>query len=378
MDQPASVRPHEMVIQRLLEDCRTRRLSGGDRLPSVRELARRYNVAKTTVQQAFGELVRDGLCQVVDRKGLFLLKEPPPPEQRLLTVGLVMTYQRYHEEDNPFYRALFEGAESEAVRGRRNVLSLCDWKTKSPLQKKREVEQFRTQLAGFVALGIYDERDCLRLRESGAPVVAVDYETLDLGIDCVVIENRALMLALAQRVLALDPGEVHYLDLERASDYDPAIVDRRRALEQALKAAGRPVQSVGRHFLKRDGTGLEPLVSALTRPGGDGRRPAVICTDDFVAGKLAAALGPQVPAPGRDFALAYVGPARPQYPALENLPALIGAVDFRELGREGVRQIEARVASGPGRAVRRTVGGEVVAWPGAGAAAADGHGVRRN
>jgi hypothetical protein len=49
------------------------------------------------------------------------------------------------------------------------------------------------------------------------------------------------------------------------------------------------------------------------------------------------------------------------------LPALLGAVDFRELGREGVRLLEERVERGPGRAVRRTVGGKVVEWPRAGA-----------
>ena len=361
------VQPHQMVIQQLLEDCRQRGLAGGDRLPSVRDLSGRYRVAKTTVQQAFRELVREGLCRVVDRKGLFLACAPPPPAPSLSTIGMVMTYQRYNDEDNPFYRALFEGAEAEAARGRRNVLSLCDWKTKGPLQKNREVEQFRERLAGFVALGLYDERDCLRLRDSGIPVVAVDYQTLDLGIDCVVIDNRAVMFDLAQRALSLDPGDVYYLDLERASEYDPAVPERRGAFGQALEAAGRPADSPVPVYLKRDGTGPDQLVSGLRAHRGKRRRPAVICTDDFVANRLVSFLASGGPVPGRDFTLAYIGAARPQYPSLESAPALIGAVDFRELGREGVRLLEERAAQGAGRAVRRTVGGKVVQWPGANA-----------
>jgi DNA-binding LacI/PurR family transcriptional regulator len=361
------VQPHQLVIQQLLEDCRQRGLAGGDRLPSVRDLSSRYRVAKTTVQQAFRELVREGLCRLVDRKGLFLACAPPPPAPSLSTIGLVMTYQRYNDEDNPFYRALFEGAEAEAARVRRNVLSLCDWKTKGPLQKNREVEQFREKLAGFVALGIYDERDCLRLRDSGIPVVAVDYETRDLGLDCAVIDNRGVMGALCARALAARPAEIFLVDLARPGDYDPAIVERRQAFEQALAAAGRkagPENFVDLGKPGGDAGAVEPLRLAA---GRGRRRAAAVCTDEFAARVLLRALGPAGPRPGRDFLLAYLGFLRPQYPDLAALPAVIGAVDFRELGREGVRLLEERVARGPGRAVRRTVGGQVVEWPGANA-----------
>jgi DNA-binding LacI/PurR family transcriptional regulator len=359
--------PHLAVMQRLLEEARERGLERGRRLPAVRELARRYRVGKGTVQLAFRELVREGFCRVVDRKGLFLAKEPPAAEPQSTTMGIVLAYERYNQEDNPFYRSLFEGAEREAAGRGHNLLSLCGWKRKSALQKSRELEQFRGRLAGFVALGLYDERDCLRLRDAGAPVVAVDYETRDLGIDCVVIDNRAVMSALSARALAARPAEIFLVDLARPSDYDPAIVERRRAFEQALAAAGRKAGPENLVYLGRPG-GDAGAVEPLRRAAGRGRRrPAAVCMDEFTARALLRALGPAGPRPGRDFLLAYLGFLRPQYPDLAALPAVIGAVDFRELGREGVRLLEERVERGPGRAVRRTVGGQVVEWPGANA-----------
>ena len=359
-----SNRPHLTVMRRLLEESRGQKLSRGARLPSVRELSRRYRVAKGTVQQAFAELVREGLCFMVDRKGLFLAKEPPPAEPPSTTVGIVLGYERYNQEDNPFYRALFEGAEMEATGRRHNVLSLCGWKRKGPLEKGREVEQFREQLAGFVALGIYSERDCLRLRDSGAPSVAVDYETGDLGIDCVVIDNRQVMRLLCERVLTEEPGEIFLVDLARPSDYDPAIPERRGAFEAALAAAGR--QAAPQNFVylggpEGDAGRIDSLRTALR---GGAPRPAVLCMDEYTARIFLEKLGPEGPRPGRDFLLAYVGFLQPQYPEMAGVPALIGAVDFRELGREGLRLLEERVERGPGRAVRRTVGGQVMEWPG--------------
>jgi DNA-binding LacI/PurR family transcriptional regulator len=253
----------------------------------------------------------------------------------------------------------------EAGVRRHNLLSLFGWRRKDPLQKAREVEQFHRQLAGFLALGVYDERDCLRLRDSGVPTVAVDYETLDLGVDCAVIDNLGLMRALCAAVLEQRPGPVFLADFVRASEYDPALVDRRRAFSETMAAAGRDGGDLASIFIAgRDGTcrGIERLCAAS--PGRE--RPAAVCTDDFVAQKLVAALGPDGPRPGRDFTLAYIGSPRPAYPEMLPVPALIGAVDFRELGRAGMILLEERIVAGPGRAQRRTVGGEVVDWPGEG------------
>ena len=356
--------PYIRVMESILDEARADGLASGGRLPSVRELAGRYDVAKGTVEQAFRELVREGLCYAVERKGMFLAKEPPEREVPSTTVGIVLSYERYSEETNPFYRSLYEGAEAEAVGCRHNVLTLHEWRRKNPLQKNREVEQFRQQLAGFLALAVYDERDCLRLRDAGIPVVVVDYETRDLGVDCVVIDNPGVMRSLCAAVLAEAPGRVLLVDFERSREYDPAIRERREAFREALAAAGRDVTE--KDFVYMDWSegpqpALEPLKGLFAAPGA---RPAVVCTDETAARAFLGALGEDRPEPGRDFLLAYLGFLRPQHRDMADVPALIGAVDFRELGRAGMRLLEERIEKGPGRAVRRAVGGEVVSWPG--------------
>ncbi len=359
--------PYIRVMQGILDDARANGLASGGRLPSVRALAGRYGVAKGTVEQAFRELVREGLCFSVDRKGMFLAKEPPDRQTQSTTVGIVLNYERYREETNPFYRSLYEGAEAEAVDRRHNVLALYEWRRKSPLQKNREVEQFGQQLSGFLGLAMYDERDCLRLRDAGIPVVVVDNETLDLGVDCVVIDNPGVMRSLCERVLAEEPGRVLLVDFERDRDYDPAIRERRVAFRETLAAAGRDASAEDFVYVGWPENSLRDLGAAREVLGGPGRKPAVVCTDETTALQFLRGLGTDGPRPGRDFRLAYVGFLRPQLPDMADVPALIGAVDFRELGREGMRLLEERIADGPGRAARRTVGGKVISWPGTGA-----------
>ena len=350
------------VTYRLLEDVWREGLGPGSPLPSVRVLARRYGISEGTVVRAFKYLIKEGICYSVSRRGMFLKEAPPPTQVGRLTVGLVLYYERYREEDNPFYRMLYEGAEMEAGRRSYNVLSLHSWRRKDPMRKSREIEEFCRNLAGFVALGVYSERDCLRLRDSGVPTVAVDYETLDLGLDCVVIDNAGIIRALCERVLEAGPGSVFLADLYRSADYDPAVTARRRAFTETMTASGRECGESALIVLDGPGNGREGVARLISAASANGRIPAIVCTDDFAARRLLAAIGEEGPAAGRDFLLAYIGPPQPAFADLEGVPALVGAVDFRELGREGVRMLEERIARGPGRAERRTVGGRVIEW----------------
>ena len=93
-----------------------------------------------------------------------------------------------------------ESAEIAATEHTHNILSLYQWRRKSPQQKEWELEQFSERLAGILAFGIYDDRDCLRIRDTGIPTVVVDYETIGLGIDCIIIDDVPIMRALCERI----------------------------------------------------------------------------------------------------------------------------------------------------------------------------------
>ena len=47
-------------------------LSAGDRLPSIRELARSLSVNPTTIVKAYGELAREGVVEIKHGRGVFV------------------------------------------------------------------------------------------------------------------------------------------------------------------------------------------------------------------------------------------------------------------------------------------------------------------
>ncbi len=355
------------ISRRILEEARAQHLQADARLPSVRVLAKRYGVDKAVLVQSFKHLADAGLCYAIPAKGTFLTQEPPVPAPESTTVCTVLNYTTYTKEDNPFYRLLYEGVAEEATTLQHNLLYLHNWRHKGALEKNEELAQFCEQLAGFVALGIYDDHDCLRLRNTGLPVVVVDTETTTLGLDCVMIDNQSIMRALCERVVAENPDRIFLVDIARAKNYDPSIVERRAVFEAVLASAGRPAGPEDLIYLGRCENlrlDLEPFRKALKRSGS---RPTVVCMDEFVANqwlleleKEAGQTGCRPVEAGEHFLLAYLGFLQPLYPSVARAPAFVGAVDFRELGRAGVRLLEDRIENGCGRAVRKSIPGKVI------------------
>lgn len=346
-----------------MEEARTRGLRRDSALPSVRSLAKVYGVAKATIERTVRTLIKEGICYSVPGKGVFLAQDPPEPEKETTTIGVVFGYQAYRDEWLVFYRQLFEGLQREAIEREHNLLSLYHWKRKSAPQKNRELSVYRDAATGFIALGIYDEQDCLRLRDSGLPTVALDYDTRLLGIDCVLIDDAGVMEALCKRVLEECSGTVFYADHDRGSNYDPSILDRREAYERAMADAGRNESSERNVFMGPPERHAEDIRALRNELASGNQRPAVICSDDVIADRAVRVLREEGFRAGDDFLLAYLGPAEtPDH--LQGVPALRAAVDFEEMGRAGVELLDERIARGPGRADCRRISGKVVACEG--------------
>ncbi|MDY7104627.1 MAG: GntR family transcriptional regulator [Actinomycetota bacterium] len=72
------------------------RLSPGERLPTIRELASQLDLAPGTVARAYRELERTGLAVTSGRRGTFVSDEPPNAE------ALMERDRRLHEAARTF------------------------------------------------------------------------------------------------------------------------------------------------------------------------------------------------------------------------------------------------------------------------------------
>src|SRR4249920_264139 len=69
--------PYQQVANALRAAILTRKLAPGEKLPSGNELARRYGVARMTVQQAIRLLRDEGLIVSRQGSGVFVREGPP-------------------------------------------------------------------------------------------------------------------------------------------------------------------------------------------------------------------------------------------------------------------------------------------------------------
>ena len=72
---------YAQIVEDIKEAVARQILTGGDRLPSVRELAASMALNPSTVAKAYQELERDRVIEVVRGHGTFVAAPSPPPDR---------------------------------------------------------------------------------------------------------------------------------------------------------------------------------------------------------------------------------------------------------------------------------------------------------
>ncbi|MEM7092475.1 MAG: GntR family transcriptional regulator [Actinomycetota bacterium] len=77
LDTATAVPPFEQIRAQIALQVAAGRLRAGDRLPTIRVLADRLDVAPNTVARAYRELILSGICVAAGRRGTFVAETPP-------------------------------------------------------------------------------------------------------------------------------------------------------------------------------------------------------------------------------------------------------------------------------------------------------------
>ncbi len=359
-EQPPSMTD---LRDRLLGEIRSAGLGRGEALPSLRDIASRFGVTKASAEKAVRTLVQDGICYTEPGRGAFLAADSSELADTAV-LGFVFGVFEYPRTGVLFYRQVYEGAHGWICDGRYNVMKFYEWRSKTAVQKAREWKGIADRLSGAVALGIYDDADCMLLRNSGLPVVVLDYDTRDLGVDCAVLDCAGSMLRLGRAVLARGASEIFFARPGYGpKSQDPASEQRRRGLKRAAAEAGLPFSD--REIVDvagaQEATELGRLAECLAKLRGGGRRGAVVCEDSGLVKSVVGALTEAGLSPGTDYVLAYSSPERPPR-EIAGYPAVLAAFDFRRLGAAGMEMLGERMEKGPGRPRRICLREEIVDW----------------
>ena len=237
---------YQTVKQALLEQIRRGDLRPGQRIPSHKILATKLAVSEGTVSRAVSELAREGFLEARRRKGVRVLD----PKVSKATGSVAFLLNSAHIEGSagsPIFRLLFMTLQEKLGGQGYEVTTLAALKGANEFSGWVPAERlWGRNFVGIFVMNVFDLEYLSTLKSVSAPIVVLDRDTLDVGMDCVVFDNLGSSFQLTQHLIRQGHREIAFMGgldspLEDARpSYDPATSERHRGYRLALESAGIP------------------------------------------------------------------------------------------------------------------------------------------
>ena len=336
--------PRARAVALIRKHIVTAGLRVGDPLPSYRDFSRRCKASLMTVERAMNDLIREGLIEIVDRKGAFLARQIAPTARTLRTIGLLFAFARPGLVAEPYRSEILHGLllKADALKADIQIFSFRSENGHIlPADVARECD-------GVIVLGAIRQDALGAFAKEHIPMVLADYLSGDLPLHCLVCDNEATMRSTIARLRANGHTRLAFVrsQQQRGAVNDWAAEDtdsiERRDLflaaaqahqadwpDVALPQAGETIQ-------------IDRLIEVLAAPNPP---TGLVVENTAFARKLIAEIESQthLRAP-RQFSLISLAGA-----AGENLtPGHVithHAVRFREMGQRAVERLQQRCRS---------------------------------
>ncbi|NLY52655.1 MAG: substrate-binding domain-containing protein [Firmicutes bacterium] len=103
----------------ILEEIRAQRLQPGVRIPSERELSKKYGVSRTVVRKALSELIDEGILISIPGSGTYVMQPAKPNQPHHKTIAFLLCTRGipdYTVTTNYFYAQVLRGIELQTRR----------------------------------------------------------------------------------------------------------------------------------------------------------------------------------------------------------------------------------------------------------------------
>lgn len=189
----------------ILRNIRSGRYRMGEKIETIREIARGSNVSAPTVARAIHELVDAGLLRTEHGRGCFLVgtnleeHEAPRPD-RTGIVGLLLPFGANSSMDAAMTEG-FSAIQQRLFTEQFNVLLLrgiYNDRRDYPFIPPKELPL--KELSGLLVLGIYDHLYLSELNALGIPVVAMDVDASNVLVDSVALDHVGSAADMIQKL----------------------------------------------------------------------------------------------------------------------------------------------------------------------------------
>lgn len=304
----------------------------GDRLPSMDELAERYQVTKVTARRSLQLLQTEGVLDISPARGCFVIERSPaqlaePLTDAIPVIGVVSCV--IVPGETGFYHAAMLDAIRHELQKR--VASLM-W---LPVAHLREAQAnlvplvLRSRLNGVIYIGPFESDVLRRLVLEGPPAVVLDFALRGVPVDCISLDNRegaaaamAHLIGLGHRRLAIIAGSPCQTATEER------LAGAREALAEAGLASDQVPVAYGDFDVESGRRAMTGLLDGPAAPTG------VFCmNDEMAAGALFAAANRGIEVPRQLSIVGFddVPLSRSTHPALTTV-----AVPVRQMCRLGL------------------------------------------
>lgn len=324
---------HKQLMEKLRSDILVGKYRTAQAFPSVRALARRYELAVATVQRALEELVREGLLTSERGRGTRVTHQGA-----VRKIGVMVPGVAYSEFFMPIVSEISRLAQAQGytlifgnITATTAAARITQAKTFARELVKENVAGVICQPLEFVADAASTNAQVMQIFDAAqVPVVLIDYDIVPpparSKYDLVSINNYAAGAQLAKHLLALGARKIDFVMRPKCSWSVHARCDGVRNAVAAIPGASCRVLSTESDDL-----------AALKRHLRRGRPDAFICGNDTIAAKFKQTLeaaGMQVP---RDVLLAGFDDLQlasllsPPLTTIHQPCAAMGAVAFKTL-----------------------------------------------
>lgn len=234
----ADIPYYKQLKQSLLKRIAAGEFAEDQPIPSEHALCDHYQVSRTTVRQALGELVASGHLFRVRGKGTFVAQNDAlRPQARTKLIGFVPN----GEIKSDFEGAMFESiAEHAHVRGYNVLVAAAgDDLSKAEAYLGQFVEN---GVEGIIYTPISSENKSeylqdniqvlLQARKSAIPVVLLDKNLEDIELSWVVSDNEAGFHELAEHMIGLGHTTIGVVTNPYSSSTHNRVLGYRRALQE--------------------------------------------------------------------------------------------------------------------------------------------------
>lgn len=243
-------------------------------MPTLKDVARRANVSKSTVSRAFNDpdRVKPETLTAIRKAARELNYKPSRVARRLRMdkgrtnmIGLVIP-----DIQNPFFADVTRGVE-DVARGHDYTLILSN-SDEDPAKQKLALDTLRAEsVDGVIVPPVRDDDpDVEALVESGIPVVCVDRRLASTRVDMVISDNERGSRMATEHLIEQGHRRIAYIggipristSRERLSGYRNALKEHNLPFDDALVRDGDSRQESGQRLTEQL-LNLDPPPTAL-------------------------------------------------------------------------------------------------------------------